>query len=60
MYTAAGGIHPSRVLPIMLDVGTNNESLLNDPFYLGLRQKRLTGYENSQNFPPKFFDVYKY
>jgi len=45
LYVACAGIHPSRVLPIMLDAGTNNEDLLNDEFYLGVRQKRLVGKE---------------
>ncbi len=45
LYTVAAGIHPSKTIPISLDVGTNNEELLNDPLYLGWRGKRLRGEE---------------
>ncbi|KAI7897700.1 uncharacterized protein BX663DRAFT_527257 [Cokeromyces recurvatus] len=45
LYVAAGGIRPRAVLPVVLDVGTNNQTLLNDPLYLGMGHPRLEGDE---------------
>lgn len=53
VYTAAAGIDPSQVLPVVLDAGTNNADLLNDDLYLGLRQKRVYG-EAYHAFVDKF------
>ena len=44
-YVAAAGFSPTRVLPIVVDVGTDNESLRNDPLYTGLKQDRICGQE---------------
>lgn len=43
VYTAAAGIDPSLVLPVVIDAGTNNEALLNNPLYLGLKEHRVRG-----------------
>ncbi len=43
LYVACGGVHPARCLPVMLDAGTDTDSVRNDPSYLGLRQPRLAG-----------------
>ena len=53
VYTAAAGIDPKKVLPVSLDVGTNNENLLNDDLYLGNRHRRITG-ERYDAFIDKF------
>jgi malate dehydrogenase (oxaloacetate-decarboxylating) len=53
LYIAAAGIHPASTLPICLDVGTNNQNLLDDHLYLGVRKPRLTGsayYEMVERF----------
>jgi malate dehydrogenase (oxaloacetate-decarboxylating) len=56
VYTAAAGIDPRRVIPVSLDVGTNNEGLLNDPLYLGNRHARVRG-EAYDSFIARYLQV---
>src|SRR6201993_3791615 len=58
LYTLIGGIHPSRTLPIVLDVGTNNQERLRDPEYLGWRHERVTG-QDYFDFVDRFVDGVK-
>ena len=56
LYTACGGIDPSRTLPIMLDMGTNNQDLHHDPAYIGWRHERLRG-EPYDHFVEEFVEA---
>jgi len=58
LYTACGGISPAYTLPVMLDVGTNNEKLLNDPMYMGARHPRI-GQEEYNEFVDMFIKAAK-
>ena len=56
VYTAAAGVDPRKVIPVSLDVGTDNEGLLNDPLYLGNRHSRVRGAQYDA-FIEKYLDV---
>lgn len=56
VYTAAAGIDPQTVLPVVLDCGSNRESLLKDPFYLGNRHKRIYG-DHYYDFVNRFVET---
>ncbi len=58
VYTAIGGVDPNITLPIMLDAGTNNTHLLDDPMYLGWRHPRITG-KDYESFIKKFVTAVK-
>ncbi|NQZ80234.1 MAG: NAD-dependent malic enzyme [Colwellia sp.] len=58
LYTACGGVSPAYTLPVMLDVGTNNEKLLADPMYMGWRHKRI-GQDEYNEFVDIFINAVK-
>ena len=58
LYTVCAGVHPRHCLPVTLDCGTNNEQLLKDPFYMGLKQRRERG-EKYDQLVHEFMDAAK-
>ncbi|MDG1024859.1 MAG: NAD-dependent malic enzyme [Gammaproteobacteria bacterium] len=56
IYTSCGGISPAYTLPVAMDVGTNNQTLLNDPYYMGMRHPRI-GKEEYNDFVDQFIDA---
>ncbi|KAH7460399.1 NADP-dependent malic enzyme, chloroplastic [Phytophthora ramorum] len=58
LYTACAGVPPQMCLPVVLDCGTNNEEYLADPFYIGLRQKRVRG-EKFEQLVDEFMNAAK-
>ncbi len=56
LYSACAGIHPAQTLPVTLDLGTDNEKMLEDPLYLGLPRRRLRG-EAYDELVDEFFDA---
>ncbi|MCT8973089.1 NAD-dependent malic enzyme [Microbaculum marinisediminis] len=58
LYTLCGGVHPSRTLPILLDLGTNNQERLEDPRYIGWRHERIKG-ADYDDFVDRFVQAVK-
>lgn len=56
VYTLCGGVHPGKTLPVMLDVGTDNSILLNDPMYLGWKHERIKG-PDYDAFIDQFYNI---
>jgi len=59
LYTGCAGIRPETALPLMLDLGTNNEALRNDPLYMGTRKKRLSEQEEAEYLDELMFALNK-